>query len=366
MSPILTDRMTVALNILAALLPAFDASESQVRSLVQHIRVHWRLLSLWIKHLIEALILSEDGPRSPEGVAAVEHALILLPSFLKLLPPISSDGFASLLRQSPFLPQLIVQVWFKVLEIHHWTYGMWSDCLRRLAESDFTSWFTPISIRDHATQKQGLAFMLHIDHQLKHLPNMSLFHFREFVGFLFCPSPDPSTPGPLCPYVPGHTLPILVRLLSVVRTRKRIRTVTVDNSEYELATCLICVVLSYISNFLQEPHFSVEALDAGLLYAIFRTQLCFFQTEMTPVSRTCYDYGAKIIDSIARLLLFPAILHRFWKSRSKIERLLDKEVARGIPALWVAWNQATEKALRLHEFRITLKKRMSPLCNYRE
>ncbi|KAJ8074109.1 hypothetical protein PM082_012401 [Marasmius tenuissimus] len=368
-SPILTGRMTVALNVLAVLLSAYDASEPEVASLVQQIQVHWRLLSLWIKHLVEVLILSEDEPLSPQGVAACEHVLILLPSFLEFPPSISGDGLAFLLRQSPFLPQLIVQVWFRVLEIHHWTYGMWSYCLQQLAASDFTSWFTPISIHDHATQKQGLAFIRHIDHQLQRLPTMSLFHFREFVGFVGCPSPDGSTPGPLCPYVPGQTLPVLVRLLSVlIRKRKQVRTAAVDSAEYELATCLAWMVLTYIYNFAKEPHFSVEALDAGILYAIFKAHACFLRTDnqTTPLARQFYDVGAKVIDSIARLLLFPAILHRFWKARSKIERSFDEEMARDIPILWESWNQAREKASGLHEFRLALKRQITPLCNHAE
>ncbi|KAJ8074696.1 hypothetical protein PM082_022274 [Marasmius tenuissimus] len=368
-SPVPDIGVITAIRIIAALQSAYSASSSKAASAIKHVRHQWRSLSWWIKLLIEGLVLSDDTVTSPESVEALDHVLILLPSLLDFS---SAEGAVTdlvfLHRLSPFLPQLIVRVWVKTLENHHWTYGLWSLLLIKLAASaPSTSWYTPSSEpaqgRSQATSPDGLAFAYHVYHQLKHIPTMTLQDIREFLAFMCCPALEGSRP--LCSYAPGKTLPALVSLLSVVtRKRKPVQTAEVDSDEYAIINGIAFQILSYISSFIREPYFAAEALDAGLIRVLFRAHPCFMRTDdqRTPLVRRFHYLAAEIVDRIAMLLVFPAILHRFWKARSTATQYLEADIA--FPLLRESWNQALEKASAIHEFRQVLKNQVSPLCDY--
>ncbi|KAJ8074113.1 hypothetical protein PM082_012405 [Marasmius tenuissimus] len=359
----------VALRVIAALQSAYHIATPTADSSLRQVRLHWKSLSLWIKHLIEVVVLSEDGPSSPETVAALDHALILLPSFLDF--PTSGSGtddyLALVHHSSPFLPPLIIRAWFKVLKINHWTYGLWSVLLVRMAvSSGSTSWLTPSSHHDHVTREQGITFASHIDQQLVCVRTMPLNELREFLAFICCPVLETRTSRSICSFVPGCTLPVLVRLLGVItRHRKQVQTADLDSDEYAVTTAIIFQVLSYISSFVREPYFALEALESGIIRALFKAHPCFLRTDdsTTPLVRRFYYLAAEIVDRIAKLLVFPAILHQFWRSSA---RTMESYLELGIPMLSESWGRAQHKASTLHEFRRTLKKRVSPLChNYR-
>ncbi|KAJ8096153.1 hypothetical protein AAF712_010627 [Marasmius tenuissimus] len=363
-SSVTDTRSITALRVIAALQSAYTKSSTEAASAIKQIRLQWSSLSLWIKLLIEGLVLSEDVYSSPENVEALDHVLILLPSLLDFS---GAEGVITDLTflhcQSPFLPQLIVQVWFKTLEIHHWTYGLWSLLLIELAASSPSpSWYTPIS---EPAEGRGQAFVGHVYHQLEHIPIMTLQDIREFLAFMCCPALEGSRP--LCSYIPGQTLPALVSLLSTVtRKRKVVRTADVDSDEYAIANGITFQILSYISSFIREPYFAMEALDAGLIRVVFRVHPCFMRTDdqITPLVRRFHYLASEIIDRIAMLLVFPAILHRFWKARSTATQSLEAGVAMNFPLLQESWERALAKASAIHEFRQALKDQVSPLCNY--
>ncbi|KAL0058658.1 hypothetical protein AAF712_014659 [Marasmius tenuissimus] len=370
-SPVPDTGVVTAIRVIAALQSAYSASSSEAASTIKCVRLQWRSLSRWIKLLLKDLVLSEDMISSPESVEALDHVLILLPSLLDFS---SVEGtvtdLAFLHRLSPFLPQLIVRVWFKTLENHHWTYGLWSLLLIKLAASaPSTSWYTP-SLEptqgfSQITSPDGLAFAYHLYHQLKHIPTMTLQDIREFLAFMCCPALEGSRP--LCSYVPGQTLPALVSLLSVVtRKRKPVQTAEVESDEYAITNGITFQILSYISSFIREPYFAAEALDSGLIRVLFRAHPCFMRADdqRTPLVRRFHYLASEIIDRIATLLVFPAILHRFWKARSAVTQYLESGIA--FPLLRESWDQALEKASAIHVFRQVLKDQVSPLCDYNQ
>ncbi|KAL0576325.1 hypothetical protein V5O48_005650 [Marasmius crinis-equi] len=367
-SILLNESTDVALHVIAALQSAYDTSPSKATSTFEQIRSHWDLLSVWIQHLLEGAVLSEDEPLSRESFAAFEHILILLPPFLDSHFRAGEINTESLNHQSPLFFRLIVRTWFKTLEIHHWTYGAWSLLLTRLAVlSSSTSWFLPgsDSAQGDATLQQGLTFARHLSEQLQHIPGMTPSDYRAFLAFLCCPALEES--HPFCPVVPDCTLPVLVRTLAVVtRKRKQIRKARVKSDEYVITMGITFQLLSYLSSFTQEPYFAAEALDAGLLRVLLRPHSCFLRTDdpTIPLVRKYHYLATEIIDRIARLLLFPAILRRFWRACERVTPYLDMDMATKLPMLWESWNRARQKAWSLHAFRRALKDRVSPLCNY--
>ncbi|KAL0571347.1 hypothetical protein V5O48_010613 [Marasmius crinis-equi] len=174
------------------------------------------------------------------------------------------------------------------------------------------SWFSPASADTHATKQQGLTFVHHLSEKIKDIPTMILDDYREFLAFVCCPASEES--HPFCPVVPEHTLPALVRLLAVLtRKRKQVRKAQVDADEYGITMGITFQTLSYLSSFVREPYFAAEALGAGLLCVLLRAPPCFLRIDdpTTPLVRRFYYLAAEIIDRIARLLLFPAVLRQF-------------------------------------------------------
>ncbi|KAL0571057.1 hypothetical protein V5O48_010893, partial [Marasmius crinis-equi] len=309
--PLATHKITVVfdgpadivLHVIAALQSSFNGPRSVATSALEQVRLHWGALSSWIQHLLEALVLSEDGPLSPEALIAFEHILILLPSLLNSPVVMGEIDVTFLYHRSPLLLQLIVRTWFKTLDIHHWTYGLWSLVLIRLASSSSsTSWFIPDSADHHATQQQGLTFVQHLNEQLKLIPTMSLDDYREFLAFLCCPALEESRP--FCPVAHERTIPALVKLLAVVtRRRRQVRSADANTDEYAITMGVTFQILSYLSSFVREPYFATEALNSGLLDVLLRAPPCFLRIDdpVIPLVRRFYYLAAEIIDRVAGL-----------------------------------------------------------------
>ncbi|KAL0069932.1 hypothetical protein AAF712_002827 [Marasmius tenuissimus] len=368
--------LEVVLEVIATLtatmrgLNGRNASESVVFT----IKEEWKsVIGPWIMFLLNVVVSAGDGPSTPQAVEVVNQTLTLIPSMMSF--PQGSNTASAITQTSPHLFSLLVQVWCKVIDENHPTWGTWSSLLFDYAPPDRLKRRVPTHIETPPDDKDeivGRLIVRHLQRESLRITTMSLEELNSFKTFVGC-LPVAYFIGPRTALSLISVRRLVVSLCSYILSqllseRKSLSRATSKSPECLLVHDIATLLAGYLEPFIDEPVWVVEVMNAGFIKAIFKAYPCLFEAgRQRPVylDQSLTYWLCKILDHISKFLIYSSVIHKFSRAERKITA--NEGAVRGLElkseALMQRWGVASEKAMVFRTFRQSLKDDLGLLCD---
>ncbi|KAL0566897.1 hypothetical protein V5O48_015102 [Marasmius crinis-equi] len=339
------------------------------------VKANWsRIIKPWVVSLLENIILSDEGPQTPEDVDFFEKTLWILPFFFSC--PHCMDAMFDISSQSGSLSNLrllVARVWFNVLKSEHRTGNSWSNvcasfCFDTSSRSREVALATAFSLlKSIAARFPGQlapVFALYMDRETRRLPLMhvhELHNYERFISLLgmgLLGSDDgeagESPFGTPTPSVVKYIIPPLVRLLSRL-CRKILPKIPPTGGEehpaYVIMKCTLHLIDGLSSGYLEPSYL----LDAGFVDYIFHRYP--FHTLWVSLKDEFERLIRILFGRIHRFLIYPTVLHRFLIIMKRIERsdYLERDMGVSSSRLRECWEDMKNEAVLLRSVRRNMK-----------
>ncbi|KAF9261802.1 hypothetical protein L218DRAFT_961037 [Marasmius fiardii PR-910] len=310
---------------------------------------NWKdLFGPWVIYILDQLILSGDEPYTPTGVDLYDRALWSVCYFLSSFLGHEHD-FRKCGQMSPRLFPLLSQVWFKVIDENHFTWGRWSKLLLGFIQgsvamkSDFRKDWDVFA----KSGPLGSVFIRHIHREALHMPTASDFNISDLNIFLFLLIPI---------FHPGQTLPFkgkeekyallaLVRLLSALLYKRRLlRNASTIGSEL----MAVLHALNFITLIADSNLRVAEVIEAGLIISILKAYPCYYSRahELELTGQRFDAVSSKILEHMAQYMAFPNVLHQFLRYAKTIGRFpeYERNLEKNSKALYDVWVRIRDQA----------------------
>ncbi|KAL0574018.1 hypothetical protein V5O48_007940 [Marasmius crinis-equi] len=349
-----------AIEVIGALACHMQARGAVTATFIQR---NWSgYLSRWVKFLLEKFVLVEPqyGPNTPEGVDVVEHLLIGVPIFLSFPDDKAADCTIAVVGSSPYLLHLVTQVWCKVIDTSHHTWGTWSVLMETVVAGSHPD-FTPPQIRDPATprlyraadEEVGRMLCRHIMHEARRLPTMDLHELGQFKMFTMITTQPRCFEGEYPTFLHTNLKYSVAAYVEMLRgllyKRKSLRHASIDSRECTDAFHIAMPTMLGLSEArVHDPYRVGDMLKGGLIEAIFKAYPCFFlQKNMNDPDDGFDRCSVLIIELISKYLVYGSVLRQFLKAMKRIREApgnLEEKVKTKSRKIWVAWEGAKVKA----------------------
>ncbi|KAJ8096118.1 hypothetical protein PM082_000025 [Marasmius tenuissimus] len=160
-------------------------------SALLHIKIEWKSsVAPWLRYLLRNIVLANEDPSTPEALDATERVLVLIPSLLEMKGRDNTEHTLAFKRATPYLYHVLMQVWFKLLETHHPTWGYWSVIVSHFAPDNLLHRIdlAPYNERPYIHNEiTGPIIARHLHTpamQIDKMPPHELTLVENFVGFL--------------------------------------------------------------------------------------------------------------------------------------------------------------------------------------
>ncbi|KAK1218350.1 hypothetical protein PQX77_018966 [Marasmius sp. AFHP31] len=338
-----------------------------------HVRSNWSaVLARWIDYFIEHVILTQES-LTPEGMDTVEYSIICILGLLQL--PEESMDFVR--HESPHLQKLLAQVFFRLIDQSHDSWGPWAHLLMRINPSQECSFH--YSKHPRATravyqdeQQLGSVLIQHLHQQALRIPKMGvqgLEYLGSYINILLIPE-NFQNDNPMFLTNPKGSISAFIDVLCRVLRKKSLRAATADNEEFKCAWGVASLAFETIY-LLTDDREHVEMVHwRRLIKAIFDADAPFLYSRPSKGLKGFAEWSTLIIDRMARFLVYKSIANQFHQILRKgvvTKEALEKIGAGAIPHgknLMVAWVNVVEKAEISRAHHRTMK--LKVLCNYPE
>ncbi|KAL0056755.1 hypothetical protein AAF712_016637, partial [Marasmius tenuissimus] len=297
---------------------------------------------------------------TPEALDATERALIFIPSMLTLEGLDNKDHIPVLKKSTPYLHPLFMQVWFKVLDTHHPSWGYWSVIVSDFAPNNLAQQMelAPMYkegpyIGDEITGPVVARHLRALALKIDRIPLKELILVEEFVKFVpnvwKRSSADPfDSPITQRPMVHAFSF-FIARLIS---RRTSLAEATVDSMECTYSYTIATLLASLLKSMIDEYPLAIEVIKSGLVRAIFRAYPCLYDlshersVSLEPRASLVHWLGG-ILDQISTFLIYFSVNRTFIRDKKRIAvRCEDHEefLESRSRYLYDRWMMATEKA----------------------
>ncbi|KAL0576247.1 hypothetical protein V5O48_005729 [Marasmius crinis-equi] len=336
------------------------------RDMPFHITQNWPTVSPWLNAFLE-LVLGKTG--TPLGRDEAELVGRILEVTGRCLCFGEFRSYYLLLKDtSPHLQPLVTQVFFRVIDINHPTWGLWSTVLMLIAYPEIP--FDPAQPTPHGTLRKegpyketdelGQILVRHVDMMTRQIPSMDDHEIYQTRLFLMCiDQPCFESTAPLFrSSVLKYTIPALIRFTSTtLRRYKPIRDATredIDDIGESPSMAALQAILLLIRRVMRDTYGIVEALDAGVIRAVFKAHEKYFwyNNIQNREERQLVDRAKNVLDLTSRFLFYPDVLHAFLQSARRIEREgLEGRIEGVCKPLYDVWQRAKERAFYVRDMR---------------
>ncbi|KAJ8074135.1 hypothetical protein PM082_012427 [Marasmius tenuissimus] len=377
-TPISDSQLEAVASALGALAGVVRGLHGKERALVavEAVKAKWTSrIEPWVKWSLKHVVLDQKRRLTPPIVDFIDRILLAIPIFLAF-PGVSygRSHTVVLKRQSPDLQPLLTQTWLKTMDTSHRTWGLWCICLVGFASTVIGESVKPSTIGDgpyEENEELGRMLIRHLNIQITPLiPSMSTAELEYANTFLL-------TLSGVC-FV-NHTpfdyfelralsIPASVRLVyTMVCKRKTLRRAHIDSPEMVLSLEIATICTTFLAGSIQGASYVVDAVKAGIIGAIFETNPKLFRCKErnSPLDHRLYFPFMKIINTISRFLVYPAVLHEFLRAAKPIvsSERLESDLKTNSEDLWECWERTKLKAFALKNLRHELRKTGPPSCS---
>ncbi|KAJ8089848.1 hypothetical protein PM082_018424 [Marasmius tenuissimus] len=357
------------------------------------IKVNWmELFGPWVRYLIEGFIMVGEKPSTIEGMDVLQYSMSFIPLLLYRRQALQRmEDNHELQQKDPHLQRLFTQVLLKALDESHPTWRVWLTQLFHLhglskpSSSHISSITNANFLRNtpyrNATPADiGLILVRHVNH-IAHTARTTLLphevcDVKFFVSTLF--NQDLSGHPILLTGVVRHAIPAFVNLISsFLHKRKSLKIVHQDgpgipdtnNAECQDAYYVVDRVMKLLCIVLRG--FEVDAMEAGIFDAIFKSFPCFYQVKRYSKAAWVGDLDQTfqcLLEGAAMMLVYPPVLRSFLRAVRRIEKRpeLKEKMQKEWPAFWESWRLTKDKALRLWRIYRSAQQMRLSLCDYNQ
>ncbi|KAL0566371.1 hypothetical protein V5O48_015644 [Marasmius crinis-equi] len=259
------DVLRVAITLALKLEASSRLPESS--SAMTQIRAHWgSSLDPWLQFVIRDLVLCEDGPSTPKGVDILELTHSVVPAFLLGI-------FSETPHILKTLQPLITQAWFRVIDNHHRSWGLWSRLSGGLGEMQQRV----ILLSEPYSEDKflGLVFVTFLSKSAHQVKTMDIEQLYDLRSFMICHNPHlTSFSGSTSPmYHPEAQGAVAQALCLVLSTLVKRRSVSHGLEKSEAIYDLLSATLGYVAyHLVREPRMVAAILQAGIVKSLLKLQ----------------------------------------------------------------------------------------------
>ncbi|KAJ8096200.1 hypothetical protein PM082_000108 [Marasmius tenuissimus] len=272
----------------------------------------------------------------------------------------NKDHIPVLKKSTPYLHPLFMQVWFKVLDTHHPSWGYWSVIVSDFAPNNLAQQMelAPMYkegpyIGDEITGPVVARHLRALALKIDRIPLKELILVEEFVKFVpnvwkrssADPFDSPTTQRPMV-----HAFSFFIARL--ISRRTSLAEATVDSMECTYSYTIATLLASLLKSMIDEYPLAIEVIKSGLVRAIFRAYPCLYDlshersVSLEPRASLVHWLGG-ILDQISTFLIYFSVNRTFVRDKKRIAvRCEDHEefLESRSRYLYDRWMMATEKA----------------------
>ncbi|KAK7059155.1 hypothetical protein VNI00_001782 [Paramarasmius palmivorus] len=339
------------------------------------IRKNWLTgIAPWVELFLAKFAVAD--PSTAPGLEFRDAVFHTMPAILTLVagPRNTSEEILKLRSKSPLLFPLFYKAWVKVLSITHVSWPSWASVVSEMVfirggGDDgvlMAEEFVKTMREMHQSGKENIAALCirHINLLVQAAHSRQLAD-RDYKGFenamktfvsLFHTSTSMSQP-----FIVNGGITTIVKLLATFVATRTLRRHTEGSEEFSSAIGVFDLALALLQSLLKSQVSASEALDAGVLKAIFKAKR-FFLYDSHPASTHRIKSTSSLISLVVKqldlFLVFPSVLRRFYRvSISLSESGIEDELGWLQPrpqAFLATWEKTKRKAKELrtifHDF----------------
>ncbi|ESK91640.1 hypothetical protein Moror_10686 [Moniliophthora roreri MCA 2997] len=336
-----------------------DSTQSKIQlhhsQAILLIKKNWgRCIGPWVKFFIENVALAEEG--SGIGIELTDKVMFTLP--LLILYPTTcgeqkdAEG-GELMHIAPYILPLCTRVWLKVMYLTHWSWPKWCAILDGVLCAPKHSSAIFRVIEEAGAGKNvvhfGVRYLNYVAKDIRDVVEFELSAFRHMIilcTICFCAGAPFNVS-----FLQNGGASVTVRALrALCSPRKVLRNVAYGSSDFKMLIFFTACTARFLDVLLSGISGIPDALDAGLLSIMLRTEP-FHRFEFNhgpPLTSFNPDYTVwssftSLLKHISLFLVYPPVLRRVVKFASSGLTLGSYTVAE----LRASWEQCKRKASQL-------------------
>ncbi|KAJ8091878.1 hypothetical protein PM082_024111 [Marasmius tenuissimus] len=162
-------------------------------------------------------------------------------------------------------------------------------------------------------------------------------------------------------------IPALVKWVDILLSKRKPTSDPRDPVDECTIVCrIVCYTLMHLQCLMKDAISLLVALEAGALKALLRAVTCYEQAREMEARSTLREQICEVVDRIACFIVYPSILHEFWRSVKGIKDLeiLEGRIRSSSEVMWASWDRLVKKADNIRDFRRVAKETIpSLLCS---
>ncbi|KAL0572274.1 hypothetical protein V5O48_009676, partial [Marasmius crinis-equi] len=361
------DSLWTAVDVFTALTSNMQGRHGQRASTTaaSHVGKCWKsTIWPWLRFLLEAVVLSSAEASTRDLFEAFERILLIVPRLLSFNDQATRRSSLSAAKQAtPDLLPLTAQVWCKIVDESHSTWGTWSALALDISFAE------PIqSLKASAYKGQlyevnaslGLCLIRHIHFLTARVPEMPTEQLTQLKLFMCCvrdPLFEDVSPLEFEDVRRSAAAALSSLSCAVISKQKSLREAGVESEECRSSHDAACMAASCLIDIMRDASGISEALKAGLVKAILKCHPCLFQyseRHHRPDTKTGLSWGlCQIIDRVSRAE------RRYLKDESLMNGLRFKS-----QAVWDCMVLAGSKSAACRAIRSTMREHdISFMCS---
>uniref|UniRef100_A0A0W0FWQ5 Uncharacterized protein n=1 Tax=Moniliophthora roreri TaxID=221103 RepID=A0A0W0FWQ5_MONRR len=234
----------------------------------------------WVLFFLDRIARTPEILENPQGTTFVDN-LVTATAFVIMYPASLEDPFPELdqLRTSQSLMTLSIEVWLRVVEIHHFSWYTWTELLVKMLFPKYIGQsFTQAFPHALAASRRKDDFELVC---IRHLNRLSQRPWEipddELNGYtlsmtLFCQCFFPTSPSYFPFLQAGATPAITSALISLLSRTKTLENVSPGTERFNIVVDLAEKLLMLLRLLVEAPVYVFQTLDLGILVAFFKAE----------------------------------------------------------------------------------------------